>query len=182
MGCDNFVRESGCVGGPFVTRPRTLGRSSGVRNAASQARPLPRGRRQGTFLARFLRGVSRCRSLHKARPGEGRSGMMVTMTFARGAQSDADRRCVELAAIGADINADPEPRNGDRSACEECTQLGEHHWAHLRICLTCGHVGCCDSSPRRHAAAHFDETGHSVMRSAEPGEVWRWCYVHQSTD
>lgn len=99
-----------------------------------------------------------------------------------GPARDLDPRCAELATIGADVNADPEPRAGDRSACEECTLLGEHHWSHLRICLTCGHVGCCDSSPRRHAAAHFEETGHPVMRSVEPGEVWRWCYVHQLAD
>lgn len=87
-------------------------------------------------------------------------------------------RCGELGAIGVDANDDPPPR-GIADACEECTQLGEHHWAHLRMCLTCGHIGCCDSSPRRHATAHFEETGHPVMRSAEPGEVWRWCYAHE---
>ena len=48
-------------------------------------------------------------------------------------------------------------------------------------CLECGHVGCCDSSPQRHATAHFHETGHPVMQSAEPGEDWRWCFVHHLT-
>jgi Zn-finger in ubiquitin-hydrolases and other protein len=52
-------------------------------------------------------------------------------------------------------------------------------WVHLRVCLTCGHVGCCDSSPPRHATVHFQQTGHPVMRSAEPGESWRWCFVHE---
>ncbi|WAC56967.1 UBP-type zinc finger domain-containing protein [Gordonia sp. SL306] len=102
-------------------------------------------------------------------------------TTGGGGSSGGGSRCDELATYGVDSNADPAPRAGDYAACEECTALGEHHWAHLRICLTCGHVGCCDSSPRRHATAHFDESGHPVMRSAEPGEVWRWCYVHEVT-
>jgi CPA1 family monovalent cation:H+ antiporter len=61
-------------------------------------------------------------------------------------------------------------------ACEDCLREGTH-WVHLRLCLICAHVGCCDSSPRRHASAHFHGTGHPVMRSIEPGEAWRWCYV-----
>src|SRR5262249_4766103 len=52
-------------------------------------------------------------------------------------------------------------------------------WVHLRLCLTCGHVGCCDSSKNKHATKHFHATGHPVMRSAEPGEDWGWCYVDQ---
>ncbi|MBV8965252.1 MAG: UBP-type zinc finger domain-containing protein [Mycobacteriaceae bacterium] len=61
--------------------------------------------------------------------------------------------------------------------CQECAELGESSWAHLRMCVSCGHVGCCDSSLHKHASAHFHETGHPVMQSAEPGESWRWCYV-----
>ncbi|WP_375480778.1 Na+/H+ antiporter [uncultured Jatrophihabitans sp.] len=60
--------------------------------------------------------------------------------------------------------------------CEECLRDGTR-WVHLRLCLTCGHVGCCDSSPQRHAEKHNAETEHPVMRSIEPGEAWRWCYV-----
>ena len=63
--------------------------------------------------------------------------------------------------------------------CEECLALGDD-WVHLRLCLDCGHVGCCDSSPHKHATAHFHETGHPVMRSMEPGEVWRWCFVDEA--
>ncbi|GLY17873.1 Na+/H+ antiporter [Kineosporia sp. NBRC 101677] len=62
-------------------------------------------------------------------------------------------------------------------ACPDCLELGERHWVHLRMCLDCGHVGCCDSSPRRHAQAHHESSGHPVMRSIELGEWWRWCYV-----
>ena len=60
--------------------------------------------------------------------------------------------------------------------CTECLQTGDR-WVHLRECLSCGHVGCCDSSPNRHATAHFHESGHPVIESFEPGENWRWCFV-----
>lgn len=98
-----------------------------------------------------------------------------------GASAAVAARCPELGSIGLDPAADPPPATGDISVCEDCLQLGERHWAHLRICLECGHVGCCDSSPRRHATAHFQDMGHPVMRSAEPGEAWRWCYIHELT-
>ncbi len=62
--------------------------------------------------------------------------------------------------------------------CEECLRDGTS-WVHLRMCLTCGHVGCCDSSEFKHADAHFAEVRHPVMRSIEPGEAWRWCYVDE---
>jgi Zn-finger in ubiquitin-hydrolases and other protein len=63
--------------------------------------------------------------------------------------------------------------------CEECLKTGDK-WVALRMCLTCGHVGCCDSSKGRHATAHFHTSGHAVMRSAEPDQDWRWCYVDQA--
>ena len=62
--------------------------------------------------------------------------------------------------------------------CEECLRDGTT-WVHLRLCLVCGHVGCCDSSEHKHATGHFHETHHPVMRSIEPGEAWRWCYVDE---
>ncbi|MGZ4476830.1 MAG: Na+/H+ antiporter [Nocardioides sp.] len=65
-------------------------------------------------------------------------------------------------------------------ACEGCLAEGTR-WVALRRCLECGHIGCCDSSPRRHATRHFHDTTHPVMQSAEPGEDWRWCYVHHQT-
>lgn len=61
--------------------------------------------------------------------------------------------------------------------CQDCLEEGLTGWVHLRRCLACGHVACCDSSPARHATGHHERTGHPVMRSAEPGEVWRWCFV-----
>lgn len=60
--------------------------------------------------------------------------------------------------------------------CEECSKIGGT-WVHLRMCLECGKVGCCDNSPNRHATAHFRETGHRLIRSAEPHEAWAWCYA-----
>jgi uncharacterized UBP type Zn finger protein len=62
------------------------------------------------------------------------------------------------------------------SGCEECLERGDA-WVHLRLCLTCGHVGCCDSSPNRHARRHHEEDGHHVVRSAEPGESWIYCFA-----
>lgn len=60
--------------------------------------------------------------------------------------------------------------------CEECVQMGDS-WVHLRECLVCGHVGCCDSSKNKHATKHFHSTEHAVRRSVEPGERWGWYYV-----
>lgn len=64
----------------------------------------------------------------------------------------------------------------DKHVCEDCVRTGDT-WVHLRMCLECGHVGCCDSSRNKHATRHFHETGHPLARSAEPGERWVWCYV-----
>ena len=73
------------------------------------------------------------------------------------------------------IPADPKPPRA--TGCEECLLTGDS-WVHLRLCLTCGHVGCCDSSKNRHASKHHAATGHPVVRSLEPGEDWMWCYEH----
>jgi uncharacterized UBP type Zn finger protein len=62
--------------------------------------------------------------------------------------------------------------------CEDCLVTGEP-WLHLRICLDCGYVGCCDDSPHRHAIAHACASGHPIIRSLEPGEEWAWCYLDQ---
>jgi len=67
---------------------------------------------------------------------------------------------------------------GTPNGCEECLAMGST-WVHLRLCLTCGHVGCCDNSPNRHATKHFHATQHPIIRSFEPGEDWGWCYVDE---
>ncbi|MBV8202947.1 MAG: UBP-type zinc finger domain-containing protein [Acidobacteria bacterium] len=64
------------------------------------------------------------------------------------------------------------------AGCKECLETGGH-WVHLRLCLSCGHVGCCDSSPGRHATKHFHASRHPIVRSFEPGEDWAWCYVDE---
>ncbi len=68
----------------------------------------------------------------------------------------------------------PEPPLG----CEDCLATGSR-WLHLRMCLTCGKLGCCDSSPNRHASAHAHRSEHPLVRSAEPGESWAWCYADE---
>jgi uncharacterized UBP type Zn finger protein len=64
------------------------------------------------------------------------------------------------------------------SGCEDCLKIGDT-WVHLRICLICGHVGCCDQSKNKHATKHYHATGHPIVQSLEPGEDWRWCYVDE---
>jgi hypothetical protein len=70
------------------------------------------------------------------------------------------------------------PTRGPASVCEDCVREGTQ-WVHLRCCLACGHIGCCDSSPRRHASAHARAGAHPIARSIEPGEDWSWCYVDE---
>lgn len=75
------------------------------------------------------------------------------------------------------VGALPDPEPGPLSeTCLPCLAAGTDP-VQLRLCLECGHVGCCDSSPYRHATAHHKESGHPVMRTAEPGENWRWCFI-----
>ena len=78
-------------------------------------------------------------------------------------------RCTHLNQI-----RDVEPRTP--KGCEECLKTGSR-WVHLRLCLSCGHVGCCDSSPNRHARKHANTSAHPIVQSFEPGEDWRWCFV-----
>jgi len=62
--------------------------------------------------------------------------------------------------------------------CEECLKIGSP-WVHLRLCRICGHVGCCDSSPNRHATKHFHKTGHPIIEGYDPPEGWGWCYIDE---
>lgn len=81
---------------------------------------------------------------------------------------------------GCEHTHDARPVTPSASGCQECVADGDR-WVHLRVCLVCGHVGCCDSSPRRHARGHFHETGHPLMASLEPGDHWAWCYLDRLT-
>ena len=83
--------------------------------------------------------------------------------------------CKHLSAITPQqLNRKANTPNG----CEECLASGDR-WVHLRLCLECGHVGCCDSSPNKHATKHNQSTHHPVIRSFEPGERWMWCYTDE---
>ena len=64
---------------------------------------------------------------------------------------------------------------GPVAGCPDCMAVGDR-WVHLRMCQTCGQIGCCDSSPNKHATAHHRASGHPIVRSLEPGEEWSWCY------
>ena len=79
--------------------------------------------------------------------------------------------CEHLGTIDADVTPSAD-------GCEDCLREGGR-WVHLRLCTECGHVGCCDSSPNKHATAHFHATKHPIMASAEPGEDWLWCFVDE---
>ncbi len=101
-------------------------------------------------------------------------GARLRAKLARGATatpSAADRLCVHLRSAPRDAT----PRT---ERCGECEAQGTS-WDDLRLCLACGEVGCCDSSPWKHASAHAKQTGHPVMRSFAHGESWRWCYVDE---
>ena len=76
------------------------------------------------------------------------------------------------------VRETPVVKPHDVEGCEECIKTGSW-WVHLRSCLACGYVGCCDSSPGKHATKHFRETGHPIVRSLERGEDWGWCYVDE---
>jgi len=80
--------------------------------------------------------------------------------------------CTHLDTIA--VSELPESVDG----CEDCLATGSR-WLHLRICLACGHVGCCDDSPERHASRHHADSGHPLIRSLEPGETWSWCFVDE---
>jgi Na+/H+ antiporter len=99
---------------------------------------------------------------------EERQGIRATRSVRRPGEG-----CDHLSAYPV-VETDPDP------VCAQCIQDG-HRWVALRQCLVCGNVGCCESSPGQHATAHFHETTHPVMESAEPGEDWRWCFVHHQT-
>jgi uncharacterized UBP type Zn finger protein len=84
----------------------------------------------------------------------------------------SSKSCSHLDQI--DMNVTPSSTEG----CSECLKTGSR-WVHLRECMICGEVGCCDNSPNRHATAHFHATGHPIIRSIQPGEKWFWCYVDE---
>lgn len=85
----------------------------------------------------------------------------------------AGRSCTHLDQVLLELPTEADKRGAD---CSECVAMGAR-WVHLRMCLTCGHVGCCDSSPNRHARRHWEASGHAVITSFEPRERWSWCFA-----
>ena len=85
----------------------------------------------------------------------------------------ANQKCAHLDQIN------PEIKSGPATECPQCVVSGDT-WVHLRRCLVCGQVGCCDSSKNTHATKHFEETSHAIMQSAQPGEDWMWCYIDKT--
>ncbi len=83
---------------------------------------------------------------------------------------------VSTACTHGDLIQDVTP---SADGCEECLAIGDT-WVHLRICLICGHVGCCDHSKNKHATKHFHATGHPLIQSFQAGESWKWCYIDQT--
>jgi hypothetical protein len=86
--------------------------------------------------------------------------------------------CSHTTTFDADGWQEPTPDATD--GCADCQATGQHGWVHLRKCLQCGHVACCDSSPNQHASKHAAAATHPVLRSFEPGESWRWCMVDEA--
>lgn len=84
---------------------------------------------------------------------------------------DRSNTCLHLEQVDEKIK-------GKTKGCEECEKIGSS-WVHLRLCLSCGHVGCCDSSVNKHGTKHFHATKHPVIKSYEPGENWKWCYLDE---
>jgi uncharacterized UBP type Zn finger protein len=78
--------------------------------------------------------------------------------------------CAHVASLPEQVTPDAD------GGCADCIANGKRDWLHLRMCLSCGHMGCCDSSPGKHASAHYASSKHPVMQSAEQGEDWRWCF------
>lgn len=82
-----------------------------------------------------------------------------------------EKKCSHTDQINENVNPSGE-------GCKECLEMGDS-WVHLRKCMICGHIGCCENSKNKHATKHFHETKHPIVESFEPGEDWKWCYIDQ---
>jgi hypothetical protein len=123
------------------------------------------------FLSTLILAAAKHRRGEENWPTRGRNGSRLRRTsMRRFMQMFQRQRCSHTSQI-----KDVEP---SAQGCEDCLRTGDT-WVHLRECLICGHVGCCDQSPNRHATKHFHATEHPIIRSLEPGEDWRWCYVDE---
>ena len=182
-------------GGVAPRRPRGAGAGAGARPAARRrggadgaAGALRRRRRAVPHAAgggrseggdgggrRRRATPDRCRCVDGSRAGRRRGGL--TGTGFLDTEATVELHPADPTACGHLDQV--HPVRPSAAGCEECLAAGDR-WVHLRLCMTCGHVGCCDSSPNRHATAHFHATGHPVVRSVQPGEEWGWCYVDET--
>jgi uncharacterized UBP type Zn finger protein len=87
--------------------------------------------------------------------------------------------CLHVESVNLDVVPDPLPATDGTRSCGDCLREGSR-WVHLRLCTSCGHVGCCDNSPKRHASGHFHSSQHPIVRSFEPREDWLWCYSDET--
>jgi hypothetical protein len=86
--------------------------------------------------------------------------------------------CHHFDDVDAELKKVPSARTAYAKGCQECVEMGSG-WVHLRECLVCGHVACCDSSPNKHATKHYHYSKHATMRSVEPSDMWGWCFVDE---
>ncbi|MBA2619375.1 MAG: UBP-type zinc finger domain-containing protein [Rubrobacter sp.] len=93
----------------------------------------------------------------------------------KSSRNNSNGRRAKQACTHLDQIRDVEP---SAIGCDDCLRIGDT-WVHLRECLSCGHVGCCDSSKNKHATKHFRATAHPIVKSFQPGEDWIWCYVDE---
>jgi hypothetical protein len=153
-------RESGDLrGGEFDGRSFSVELGAGVSH-------LGRGPKQGTSVAISQDNVGRISLLCPV----DRRCATDAQYLVHGGGFDMAKKCTHL----DQIHQVKPSANG----CEECLKMGDT-WVHLRMCLSCGHVGCCDSSKNKHATKHFRTVHHPIMRSVEPGESWKWCFVDE---
>ena len=130
---------------------------------------------RGTYAGPVTRVVRGSRDRKLAAPScRGRHLDIARLCGSR--ESVLVRRCMGMARCGHQAHVKIRRLPESVVGCEECLVAGTP-WLHLRICLECGHVACCDESPQRHANAHANASGHPIIRSLEPGEQWTWCYI-----
>jgi uncharacterized UBP type Zn finger protein len=104
--------------------------------------------------------------------------VMARLHWAYGAETFLTERSNTMSRPCTHLPEIQEVTPGTPQGCEECLALGDT-WVHLRLCMICGHVGCCDDSKNTHATKHFHSASHPIIRSFEPGEDWGWCYVDE---
>ena len=178
------ARIAGCKRGSAATAPcgrwssnagalRAPGQTTGTRRKAVVIQATPKRRDAGVESLRwYSRAAGLSSTCVRTRVREASANPNRRLRWVRGCHHDFVAACSHLDSV--ERLELPELVAG----CEECLAVGAR-WVHLRMCQTCGHIGCCDNSPGRHATGHHAASGHPVIRSAEPGEDWSWCYVDE---